>query len=195
MALVFVEAHSLPEINKREVLRYAGIRSANGVTDELISLLDDAIALIDGKLSPRVCFCELPVDALDFMGSSDIKRNLRSSQSVIVFAATLGIELDRLILRHEVLSPATALLLNALGSERVEALCDVFCEKRAEEKRALGERLRPRYSAGYGDLPLEFQKTVFALLDPPSHIGITLNSSYLMSPSKSVTALIGVEKI
>jgi 5-methyltetrahydrofolate--homocysteine methyltransferase len=64
-----------------------------------------------------------------------------------------------------------------------------------KEKFTLGESLRPRFSAGYGDLPLEYQKKIFDLLDPHTQIGLTLNDSYLMSPSKSVTALIGVEKI
>ena len=64
-----------------------------------------------------------------------------------------------------------------------------------QTKLKMGETLRPRFSAGYGDLPLEYQRRIFDLLDPPTHIGLTLNDSYLMSPSKSVTALIGVEKI
>ena len=49
-----------------------------------------------------------------------------------------------------------------------------------------------RYSPGYGDLSLESQKQVFALLNPPKYIGVTLNDSLLMSPSKSVTGIIGI---
>ena len=45
---------------------------------------------------------------------------------------------------------------------------------------------------GYGDLPLALQKDIFRVLDCPKRIGLTLNESLLMSPSKSVTALIGV---
>ena len=164
MALIFVKGYSLPEVDRHEVLRYAGVRSSNGVTDELISRLDEAIALAEGRISPRVCFAELPVDDIDFGDSLDIKKNLRSSHSVIVFAATLGVELDRLISRYAVLSPATALLLEAIGNERIEALCDAFCESQREEKNGFGCSLRPRYSAGYGDLPIEFQRKIFEIL-------------------------------
>lgn len=195
MGLVFIDSYSLPKINRREVLRYAGIRANGVVSDELLSHLDRAIELMSDKLSPRVCYTELPLNELDFGDSSDIKKNLRNSHSVIVFAATLGIELDRLITRYEVLSPSIALLLESLGNERIEALCDAFCEAKRKEKAIYGESLRPRFSAGYGDLPLEYQKTVFDILDPSSRVGITLNDSYLMSPSKSVTAFIGIEKI
>lgn len=195
MALSLVKSYSLPQIDRREVLRYAGIRSSSGESLELSCRLDEAIALAEPKLSPRVCFCELDISECDFGASLDIKKNLRNSHSVIFFAATLGIELDRLIFKYSVLSPATALLLEALGNERIEALCDLFCEDMRRIKFENGESLRPRFSAGYGDLPLEYQRTIFDLLDPPSRIGLTLNNSYLMSPSKSVTALIGVEKI
>ena len=195
MSLSIVKSYSLPQIDRREVLRYAGVRSSSGETDELICRLDEAIALIDGKLSPRVCFCELDISKCDFGASLDIKKNLRNSHSVIFFAATLGIELDRLIFKYSVISPATALLLEALGNERIEALCDCFNEDMRRIKLANGESLSPRYSAGYGDLPLEYQRKIFDLLEPSTQIGLTLNDSYLMSPSKSVTALIGVEKI
>ena len=195
MSLSIVKSYSLPQIDRREVLRYAGVRSSSGETDELICRLDEAIALIDGKLSPRVCFCELDISECDFGASLDIKNNLCNSHSVIFFAATLGIELDRLIFKYSVISPATALLLEALGNERIEALCDCFNEDMRETKLANGEALRPRFSAGYGDLPLEYQRKIFDLLEPSTQIGLTLNDSYLMSPSKSVTALIGIEKI
>lgn len=195
MALSLVKSYVLPSINRREVLRYAGIRSSSGETAELLSRLDEAIALLGDVLNPRVCFCELDIRDCDFGSSLDIKKNLRNSHSVIFFASTLGIELDRLIFKYSVLSPATALLLEALGNERIEALCDCFCEDMRQTKLKMWETLRPRFSAGYGDLPLEYQRRIFDLLDPPTHIGLTLNDSYLMSPSKSVTALIGVEKI
>ena len=194
MSTVFVETYELPSVNIREALRYAGYRSPIVERDELISRLDEAISLMDGKLTPRVCFCELDIGDCNFGSSLDIKKNMRNSESVIFFAATVGIELDRLIAKYSVLSPVTALLLEAIGSERVEALCDAFNEDMRRKKLGLGYSLRPRFSPGYGDLSIEYQKKLFSILSP-SRIGITLNDSYLMTPSKSVTALIGVEKI
>ena len=195
MAQVYTKTYSLPEPRQREILRYAGIRDPLQASDELIALFDEAVAIATPYIEPRICFCELDVDECDFRGSLDIKKNLRESQRVIIFAATVGLGIDRLIARYGVLSPATALLLDAIGSERIEALCDVFCADMKAQKAQAGFSLRPRFSAGYGDLPIEYQRTVFALLDPPSRIGVTLNDSYLMTPTKSVTAIIGVEKI
>ena len=83
-------------------------------------------------------------------------------------------------------------MLQAVGAERIEALCDLFNGEITEKKRAEGLYTRPRFSPGYGDLPLELQKDIFDVLDCPRQIGLTLNQSLLMSPSKSVTAIIGV---
>ena len=54
------------------------------------------------------------------------------------------------------------------------------------------KHLRPRFSAGYGDLSLSVQKDIFSVLDCARKIGLTLNDSLIMSPSKSVTAVVGI---
>ena len=106
--------------------------------------------------------------------------------------ATVGIALDRLIAKYSRISPAKALLLQALGAERIEALCDTFCD---DIQKAHKIALKPRFSAGYGDLPLDTQNSIFGLLNLPKNIGLTLNDSMLMSPSKSVTAFIGIQEV
>jgi len=61
-----------------------------------------------------------------------------------------------------------------------------------EEAAAEGKFLRPRFSPGYGDLPLAIQPELFRVLEVQKNTGITLTESLLMMPTKSVTALIGV---
>ena len=45
---------------------------------------------------------------------------------------------------------------------------------------------------GFGDFGLEYQPFIFEALDCPRNLGLTLTDSFLMSPTKSVTALIGI---
>ena len=85
-----------------------------------------------------------------------------------------------------------AIMLGALGAERIEALCELFCEELKKEKALLGQGTRTRFSPGYSDLSLEIQKQIFELLDCPRRIGLYLRDSMLMSPTKSVTAIVGV---
>ena len=86
---------------------------------------------------------------------------------------------------------ALKLLVRDRILEVVAPAVENFCQILGEAKS--GARLRPRFSPGYGDLPLEMQKDIFSLLGCPSNVGITLNESLIMSPSKSVTAIVGIE--
>ena len=111
---------------------------------------------------------------------------------VLLFAATLGIEADRLIERARVRSMAEVSILQAASAAMIEAYCDDINRRIKEEAHARGLYVRPRYSPGYGDLALKSQKDFFALLKPEKETGITLTSSLIMVPTKSVTALIGL---
>ncbi len=181
---------------EREILRYAGCTRADDKTE---ALLNECIKEVQGKVSYKVCYRQLSVshseDNCDFelfsLKSKHLAKNLDGCRKAVLFAATIGVEIDRLIAKYGHISPAKALMFQAIGAERIEALCDAFCKDIAKE---YGVGLRPRFSPGYGDLPLEAQKDIFAILDCGKRIGLFLNDSLLMSPSKSVTAFVGIEK-
>ena len=186
-------------INRREAFRY--MRAEN--PDETLKALFESYEKESEKLlSYKVCFCEFPLskngEELDLgfakTKSKNLSVNLNGCESIILFAATVGHGIDRLIKKAELLSPAKAVCFQALGSERVESLCDAF---NVELKKEYGEKgffLKPRFSPGYGDLSLELQKDIISVLDCKKNLGISLSENLMMSPSKSVTAIIGVYK-
>jgi hypothetical protein len=202
MYTVYTKEYITPAIDTAEVLRYAGVKDKEKVTSEILALLDECVLEIDGRLSNKVCYTELDLrifgEELDLgfarVRSASLGKNLSGCERIVVFAATVGIELDRLIARYMRVSPTKALLLGAIGAERIESLCDAFCADLRQKKNADGLDIRPRFSPGYGDLALDVQKSIFTLLDCHKHIGLSLNESLLMSPSKSVTAIIGVRQ-
>lgn len=197
MSVVLFEELTLPEVDRCEVLRYMGCKESNS---EIEALIDRAIEVGKDAFCGKVCFCELPLSISDGQiqfgtvktESRNLLKNLDGCEGVILFGATVGIEIDRLIMRYGKVSPSLAVCLQALGAERIEALCDLFCADTARRQGLQGKRLRPRFSPGYGDLPLEAQKEIFAMLGCDRRIGLTLNDSLIMSPTKSVTAIIGI---
>ena len=197
MSVVLFEELTLPEVDRCEVLRYMGCKESNS---EIEALIDRAIEVGKDAFCGKVCFCELPLSISDGQiqfgtvktESRNLLKNLDGCEGVILFGATVGIEIDRLIMRYGKVSPSLAVCLQALGAERIEALCDLFCADTARRQGLQGKRLRPRFSPGYGDLPLEAQKEIFAMLGCARRIGLTLNDSLIMSPTKSVTAIIGI---
>ena len=52
-------------------------------------------------------------------------------------------------------STAKALLFQAIGAERIESLCKEFCKEMGLAAKGKGYVVRPRFSPGYGDFPLE----------------------------------------
>ena len=195
-----VRTYPVPAARISEILRYAGASSAEG---DLVRMAEDCLSELSSGLSCLVCFEELNVrenDGSVTVGNMDIvsesfKKYISGCERVIVFAATVGIYPDRLIRRYSRTSPARALMLDAVGSELAEALCNAFCDDIKNEVKARDYLSLPRFSPGYGDLPLKLQKNIFSLLDCERRIGVTLGDSLLMTPTKSVTAFIGLKNI
>lgn len=194
---------SLSFINKTEIWRYAGFKGSPSESDdrELTALMDEVIAEALPKISYRVCFCTMPIDTYNkadtfsvFHASNGLKKLLLGCDNILFFAATLGIELDRMMTRYERLSPTKALLLQAFGAERIEALCDFFCLEYTKKIQKDSHTLTRRFSPGYGDLDLSAQRFLLQLLDTPRKIGLSLNESLLMSPIKSVSAICGIKE-
>jgi len=196
MITVLTKEYGAPPITEREVLRYAGVPAP---TPRDTELLTSCVEEAREELKYRVCYAELPVRIegdISYLGelalrSSALARCLAGCSRAVVLAATVGVGIDRLIARYSRINAPRALMLQALGSERIEALCNTFC--RELESNSEGG-LRPRFSPGYGDLSLSAQQDLFALLQCEKRIGLTLNHSLLMSPTKSVTAIVGLQR-
>lgn len=194
---LLVRSYAEPKINKLEIMRYAGAKES---CEELDTLIDSCLDEIRPRLTYRVCFVEDSVLREDNgvcicnikSTSKTLRKKLEGCETAIVFAATVGIEIDRLIARYGRLSPSRALILQAIGAERIEALCDTFCRDIANEKMKEGKTVTSRVSPGYSDIPITLQKDIFACLDCQRRLGLTLNESLIMSPAKSVSAIFGV---
>ncbi len=173
----------------------ARLHTARGYTDSAIELCKAKLA---ETLDCRFCALRVHVtypepDTVN-LGFGNIKthalyRNLSGAPEAFLFAVTIGIGVDRLLEKLARLSPAEHFITDALASAYAEAACDY-----ADKKISAGLDCLPRFSPGYGDLPLDVQPPLLAALDAGRKLGITLNKSFLMTPLKSVTAVMGIKK-
>ena len=194
---VQVKIYDEPALDTAEILRYAAMRST---TSETAALLEECLDEVRGRLTYKVCFRSLPLtmrgDTLDLgfaeTDSADLRRTLRGCCRIVLFAATVGLAPDQLIARYGRTAPSKAFLFQAIGTERIESLCNAFSADIEKQASANGLHTCPRFSPGYGDLPLSLQNDIFQALDCPRKIGLSLNGSLLMTPAKSVTAIIGI---
>ena len=184
--------------DEKEILRYAMLPSFAPKPEELP--LQECLKAAKGAAKCRAVWRRYPVildgDMLDLgfakTDSRDLKQHLEGCGEILLFACTAGAETDRRIARAKLLSPARGLLMHAIGAQQVEGGCDRLCARLAQQ--FPDRQLTDRFSPGYGDLPLEMQRDVIAALDCGRTVGITLTDSLLMTPSKSVTAIIGMKE-
>ena len=193
--MIFTREYPKPDINYKEICKYYGALHTN---KEVKAIIDNCISESENSFTYKVCFGLFPLKIVDEnidLGftrfySKNLAVNLSKCKEVIVFSATVGVEIDRLIARYTRISPTKSLCFQAIGTERIEALCDIFCK---DLKTEYGFT-KTRFSPGYGDLSLDCQKDIFRTLDCERKIGLTLTDSLLMIPSKSVTAFVGLKK-
>lgn len=195
MSGVFILYGEAKPPKRKEALRYLGI--ADGICDEATAALLDACEKeLLSCASPRACYTEGDVvrkddGNLEIFGieikSRSLSKNLDGCSRVFLFAATLGAGVDRLLSRYGAVSASKAVALDALASALIEDFCD-----EVENTITHDLKKRPRFSAGYGDLDLSLQKELFGVLSAPKSIGLTLSDSYMMIPTKSVSAIVGI---
>ena len=192
--MICVVTYPEPAWDKKEIARYAGWR---GDTDEAAPLIEDCIREAAPVLQYRAVCEILPIDRTDGLRfgnivchSKTLEKALCGCDRLVLLAATVGAGFDRLLQKYSVLSPARAVVLQGLGAERVESLCNTLCDDISAS--LCPERLAPRVSPGYGDIPMALQRDIFAALDCERKIGLTLTDGLLMTPSKSVTAIAGI---
>lgn len=193
------ESDKLP-FNRAEALRYFGyVKAKSEPSENVAAIFGECVKEAKAACTYKVCYAKFDIsrkgETIDLgfttTNSHSLSRNLEGCEQVIAFAATVGIGIDRLISRYAKTDPVKSYAFQAIGAERIETLCDAF---NADVTAAFAKEnlfTRPRFSCGYGDFLLEKQTDFFIALDCPRKIGVTLNESLLMSPSKSVTAIIG----
>ena len=83
-------------------------------------------------------------------------------------------------------------VMQAAAAAYIEEYCDMIQAELDEKFKAEGKPLGERFSPGYGDFALDYQRMLFRILDCHRQIGLTLTDNYIMIPSKSVTAVIPI---
>ena len=188
-------------IDLDEALRYVGYRKSHP-DPVFLELAEQVEEKIPALLTPRVCYLEAQVqteiERVDFgfleVFSRGLAKHLSGCSRAYLFAATCGAALDREIARAQWRSAAEGALWDAMGSAAIEAVCNAVCDKflQMESAGVHGGCLRTRFSPGYADLPLETQPDFLRVLDTNRRIGLTITERLMMTPIKSVTAIVGV---
>lgn len=169
---------------------------------KILSFISEAIeegyALVEPKVSYEIFDAKISKDRVMIAGtgavikSCSLAKHLKDTTKTALFACTIGSRLSEKVNKYvnegEI---ARATVLDAVGSEAVEALAekvDDFIRRRVSSE---GYSAVTRFSPGYGDWTVLDQAKILKLLKA-GKIGLKATKSCIMVPEKSVTACIGL---
>lgn len=202
------QRYDIRSVDPQEVLRYLGYRGqayAPELGERMGRVMDRCVEVArpagcvrifevagvgetaDGRPEVRLAGTRLTL-----VGES-IAEHLRGAVAVGVLAVTIGMGVERELRRYSAMGdPMDGMVFDAAATALVERAADAAEASIVRAATDRGLYTNFRFSPGYGDLPMETQPVLLATLDAQRRLGITLSSTYLMTPTKSVTAVVGL---
>ena len=167
--------------------------------ERLQEQMDEAEQKLIERARPAFAYSVLERDAL--------AKHLEGCDRIVISAATLGQGVDELISETQSTKIALSVVIDCGASLLAVVAADIAMERIREDLSECKEQtagsdnsaagaeplfMTERFSPGYGDSPLEMQTQLLELLDAERQLGITLSKGYMMSPSKSITGIMGL---
>ena len=188
------------DIRTKEAVRYLGYGKTS-IDEKTYALIQECFQELERISEPK---CVYRIFELSFLQEDELQicnlhiksknlyKNLRGCEQVVLLGSTLGSVVDRMLRTYEITDMAKAVVMQACAAAMLEEYCDKVQKEIAMKLSAEHLYLRPRFSPGYGDFSIMHQGEILDMLDAPKRIGLTMTDAYMLAPTKSVTAIIGV---
>lgn len=186
----------------KEAVRYLGY-GRHAVDDKTEALVQEVFTELEQAAGPRIIYrifeLRVPEEGRVEIGglkirSRSLSKNMKGCERAVMLGATLGVKVDFLMKRYSVTEMSRSVILQACAAAFLEEYLDDWQEKLKESQRAEGYYLRPRFSPGYGDFDIVHQGDILRMLDSAKKIGLSMTDSSMLTPTKSVTAVIGLSR-
>ncbi|MEA4883683.1 MAG: vitamin B12 dependent-methionine synthase activation domain-containing protein [Clostridia bacterium] len=195
--IIHMQATAIPP---EEVLAAIGGESSGAALQSVLQSIEEAnVAISAGLATPMLIstvsrITAITRDSISLAGGFDISCSgplLQGATHLAIGIGTIGPNLEHRV--QEVFAsgdPLAAVVLDTMGTILLRRMTGEFravCARRAEAER-LQVDIGPRLAPGCHAIPIESQAVLFSLLDA-RRIGVTLSSSFMMSPLKSVSVM------
>lgn len=190
------------DVDKNEVLRYSGQKDGKA-TPQIEKLAESYAEKIKENISPRHIAARFNLSQMEdgvmlsngiLLKGNDIKKHLSDCDECYIICATVGIQADSFIRSSLAMGSVYGLMADAAATAAVESYCDNVENELRQQLKKEKLYLTWRYSPGYGDFPFTQQPEILSILKADRLVGVTCNDSCIMTPSKSVTAVMGIAK-
>ncbi len=186
-----------------EALRYLGYRG-QALDEKVINQIDKNIEFLEKRVRPRYAYRIFDIKENDAqiilegtnlkLFGKDINNHLKGASRCAVMASTLGFGAERILNSLSKTDISNAVVFDAVCTAKIEEVSDKCEDEIKSIVQKDGFYTNFRFSPGYGDFLLEYQRRIVSLLNCEKTIGLTVTDSSLLIPQKSVTAIIGIFK-
>jgi len=165
----------------------------------VLALFDEALALGRTLMRPRAVLRTLPVtrdgDRLGAAGVTltipRIAERWGAIDEIVAGVCTIGDALERRVSElWDARELPLSMMLDSVGSGAVESFAEYVNDQLCAEGLARGVKVTNRVSPGYGGWDVAEQRLLWQLC-PGDAVGVTLNDACFMSPTKTITILVG----
>lgn len=187
-------------VDPAEILRFQGYARGLEPPAAVRALLDEALALGERLMQPRVILRWARVtrqqgDALEAGGVvltiPGIEGEWGRVEHLAAAVCTIGDALEEHVRGlWSTRDLPLAAMLDSVGSGAVERLAEHVSDRLCRQATASGLKATSRVSPGYRDWDVGDQPKLFALV-PGETIGVALNDACFMQPAKSLSLLVG----
>ncbi|MCP1101153.1 hypothetical protein M2454_000457 [Aequitasia blattaphilus] len=184
----------------KETIRYMGY-GGKGVPKDIEKLAEESVQRVEEVSRFRISAKRFPFYLLEdgkmMLGdiavcSDNLQKNLENAREVYLFAATLGIEVDRLMKRFSISDMAKVVGIQSGAAALLEYELDVYFNMLKIEHEKEGLYLHQRFSPGYGDFSISHQKEILDRVDAGKRLALTSTEQGMLNPLKSVTGVVGL---
>lgn len=187
-------------LNIAEVYPFLGL-SEDALTPQLKELLEHALQKVCHLSKPRGTYADFAVntlkpDHIELVGSNlclqgtQTLRHFASSSRITLLAVTLGEQVATTLAELSKEKNSEALIFDAVASAATENLAEQLDSLIVGEIRRKGFFPTARFSPGYSDWNLSWQKSLVESVHG-AKIGLSVTPYFLLEPIKSITAAIG----
>ncbi len=200
--MTFDDLHIKPD-EIYDQMGYHGNVPDNDTLREMMETIREARALLRPRFTFFIANGELNTEenilsvnanpSVDFSVGQIITRQLRGSAAYAFFIATAGMEYEDFLHRLKDSGDMVRLFIaDSLGSVIAEKAADQMELALQESIAHRGWKHTNRFSPGYCGWHVSQQQLLFPLFGKDGTCGVTLSSSSLMTPIKSVSGVIGL---
>lgn len=183
----------------REAVRYLGY-GKHAIDERVLEMIQECFTELEQVSNAKFIYRIFEVSKMNEeelaigyikIKSRNLSKNLDGCHGAVVLGITLGTNVDLLMKKYSVTNVTKAAILQACATALLEEYCDEIIKKISLDLKN-NEYIRVRFSPGYGDFSILHQKDLLQVLDAPKKIGLTMTDGYMLTPTKSITAIMGI---